>query len=210
MPVSDYIRLRKAIQYTGSNGAEISAFANTPIVLDNGVHLKLGDPGSGYVAFTMNVGDYYESTDGSAWQGSVFDSSFVTKASTLLDTDTVYNPTALTNRVAATEASVTGLTNSMNGLSNAANGKLSKVDLVSISVPLLLLLGTADRPIVWNRPFSDANYQLSYAFDASTIGRITCAPVAGTKTANGITIRVTASLLAVSVLGVVHVMGIGA
>lgn len=210
MPAVEVIRVRKAIMYTGSNGTEVAAFANVGIVSDNGVQLKLGDPGSGWVGYTLNVNDWYESTDGAQWDGPSFMERHVTKTEALLDTNNNAAVAALQAEQITQNTAITAAGNAASAASAAAAGKLGKVDLVSISVPVLLLLGTADRVVTWNRPFSNTSYDLSYAFDASTIGRITCAPVAGTKTTTGVTIRVTASLLAVSVLGVVHVLGIGA
>lgn len=197
MPSVEVIRVRQAIQYTGGNGPEVSAFAGSGIVSDNGSVLQLGDPLTNWVAYTLNVGDWYESTDAVPWEGASFSARHITKAAALLDTNTVFDPTALNAQVAANTSAISAL-----------QGKLGKADIVSISVPILILGGTADRPITWNRPFSNASYDLSFAFDASTIGRITCSVVAGTKTTTGVTIRITAGL-AVSVLGVVHVFGIG-
>lgn len=222
MPAVEVIRVRKAIKYTGSNGADVAAFAAVGIVSDTGTQLRLGDPGSGWVAYTLNVDDWFESTDGAQWEGAAFMERHVTKAEALLDTNNnaavaalqaeqITQNTAITNAATAAAAASTAAGTASAAAANAvtaAAGKLGKADIVSISVPILLLGGTADRPITWNRPFSNASYDLSYAFDASTIGRVTCAPVAGTKTATGITIRISAGL-AVSVLGVVHVLGIG-
>lgn len=80
------------------------------------------------------------------------------------------------------------------------------MDGVSVSVPLLLLGGSADRVITWNRPFPDASYKVSFMPDANTIGRITPVVKSGTKTATGLTVTISAGL-AVSVAGVLHVLG---
>lgn len=184
MPSADYMEYANALQYTGSNGAEMATYVGVPIVTDAGGVLELGAPGA--VVLTFNTGDWYDKKYNAWWAAADFPARHVSKAAALQDT--IFDPTALNASVSA---------------------KLGKVDLVSISVPTLLLLATADRVITWNRPFSNTSYDLSYAMDASTIGRITCAPVAGTKTTTGITIRITASLLAVAVLGVVHVLAIG-
>jgi len=217
MPAVDYVRIRKAVQYTGSNGAEVAAFAAIGIVSDNGSVLNLGDPVSGWIGWTLNAGDYFEDSDNRPWLQAEFSQRHITKDAALLDTNNNAAVAALNasqatqdTAIAAAASAASAASTAAGNAATAAAGKLGKVDLVSISVPILLLLGTADRAVVWNRPFSNTSYDLSYAFDASTIGRITCAPVAGTKTTTGITIRVTASLLAVSVLGVVHVLGIGA
>lgn len=79
-------------------------------------------------------------------------------------------------------------------------------DISSISVPLLVLNGTAERVVTWARPFPDANYKVSFAHDVNTLGRITAAVKPGTKTTTGVTITLTAGL-AVTVAGVVHVLG---
>lgn len=75
-----------------------------------------------------------------------------------------------------------------------------------MTVPLLLLGGSADRAVVWNRPFANANYKVSFAPDANTIGKITPVVKAGTKTASGLTVTISAAL-AITVAGVVHVLG---
>lgn len=191
MPSADYIEFADALQYNGSNGAEMSAYVGVPIVTDAGGVLELGMPDA--VVLTFNTGDWYDKRYNAWWSAADFPARHLTKASALQDT--VFDPTSINN--------------SISSLTTTVNGKLGKVDLVSISVPILLLGATAERVIAWNRSFSNANYDLSYAFDASTIGRITCSVKAGTKTASGLTIVVTAGL-AVSVLGVVHVLGIGA
>lgn len=197
MPTSEYMRVTWAIQYTGSNGPEVVSNMNgMQLISDVGGVLKVGDLAHNEVFFTFATGDWWDKSDQSYWAASEFPMQHITKAAALLDTNTVYDPTAVNASIAS--------------LTTAVGGKLAKVDLVSISVPVLLLNATADRVVTWNRPFNNTNYDLSYAFDASTIGRITCAPVAGTKTTTGVTIRITAGLLAVSVLGVVHVLGIGA
>lgn len=87
--------------------------------------------------------------------------------------------------------------------------KVGTMDAVSVSVPILLLGGSVDRVITWNRAFPDNTYKVSFLPDANTIGRITPAikVVNGTpvKSATGMTITVSAGL-AVSVAGVLHVV----
>lgn len=216
MTTVNYLRRVPAVRYDGTNGAEVSAFANVPIVSDTGPGagpasvLQLGDPGPpAWVAYTFHVGDYFDSKDQAWWLGSDFDSRHITEAAALLDTNNNAQVTTNTANIATNTTNIAGNTTAINNLSTALNGKLGKVDLVSISTPILLLGGTADRVVTWNRAFTNTSYDLSFAFDASTIGRITCTVVAGTKTTTGVTIRVSAGL-AVSVLGVVHVLGIGA
>lgn len=195
MPAQDYIQIAGALQYNGSNGVEMGAYVGVPIISDVGGVLTLGDPVSGSVSYVFNTGDWWDRAYNAWWPASDWAAAHITKAAALQDTDTVFDPTSINNSISA--------------LTTAVNGKLGKVDLVSIAVPTLLLNATVDRPITWNRTFSNTSYDLSYAFDASTLGRITCAPVAGTKTTTGITIRISAGL-AVAVAGVVHVLGIGA
>lgn len=203
MPSAEYIETASALQYTGSNGAEMSAFANTPIVSESGGVLELGNPETMEVSTTFQTGDWYDKRYNSRSPAAIFPAMHISKAAALLDTNTVFDPTSLQNQINTNTTNIATNTTAITALQT----KLGKADIVSISVPILILGGTADRPITWNRAFSNANYDLSYAFDASTIGRITCAPVAGTKTTTGITIRITAGL-AVSVLGVVHVFAI--
>ncbi len=81
------------------------------------------------------------------------------------------------------------------------------MDGVSVAVPILLLNASVDRVVTWNRPFADTSYKTSFLFGAGTLGRITCAVKAGTKTASGLTVTITAGLLAVTVADVVHVLG---
>lgn len=204
MPAADYIQIAGALQYTGSNGAEMSAYVGVPILSESSGVLTLGDPVHNTVSYVFQTGDWWDRAYNAWWPASDFPGAHITKAAALQDTDTVFNPAGLQSQITANTNNIATNTTAITALQT----KLGKADIVSISVPILILGGTADRPITWNRPFSNANYDLSYAFDASTIGRITCAPVAGTKTATGITIRITAGL-AVSVLGVVHVFGIG-
>ena len=84
----------------------------------------------------------------------------------------------------------------------------SQSDIVSISIPLLIAGASVDRPVAWARPFTNLNYDLSYALDRNMIGNVTCTEVAGTRTLTGITIRTTANL-AVSTTGVIHVYATG-
>lgn len=217
MTTVNYLRRVPVVKYDGTNGAEVSAFANVPIVSDTGPGagpasiLQLGDPTATppWVGLTFAVGDYFDSKDQAWWYGPDFESRHITEADALLDTNNNAQVAALNTSQGTQDTAIAAATAAAAAASTTANGKLAKVDLVSISVPILILGGTADRAIVWNRPFNNTSYDLSYAFDASTIGRITCSVVAGTKTTTGITIRVSAGL-AVSVLGVVHVLGIGA
>lgn len=210
MPGTDYIEFGNALQYTGSNGAEMSTYANVPMISEVGGVLLLGNPVTSEVSLMFNTGDWFDRKYQAWCAGSDFPAGHITKAAALLDTDTVFDPTSLTTQVTNAAAAASSASTAAAAATSAAAGKLGKADLVSISVPILLLGGFADRAITWNRPFSNTSYDLSYAMDASTIGRIVPTVVAGTKTTTGVTIRVTASLLAVSVLGVVHVLGIGA
>jgi hypothetical protein len=217
MTTVPYLRRVPAVRYDGTNGVEVSTFANVPIVSDTGPGagpasiLQLGDPTASppWVAYTFQVGDYFDSKDQAWWYGPDFESRHITEAAALLDTNNNAQVATNTANIATNTTNIATNTTAIAGLTSSLAGKLGKVDLVSISTPILLLGGTADRAIVWNRAFNNTSYDLSFAFDASTIGRITCSVVAGTKTTTGVTIRVSAAL-AVSVLGVVHVLGIGA
>lgn len=80
------------------------------------------------------------------------------------------------------------------------------MDGVSVTVPLLLLGGSVDRVVTWNRAFPDTSYKVSFMPDANTLGRITAVVKSGTKTASGITVTISAGL-AVTVAGVLHVLG---
>lgn len=217
MATVDAIRFGRFLEYTGSNGAAMAASMSGSVMSESGGVLVVGDASGHYPMYTVYVGDRWNDRDGVLWPAADYAAQHITKAAALLDTNNdaavaalqvsqATQDTAIASAAAAATAANTAAGNAV----AAVAGKLGKADIVSIQVPILLLAGFADRAIVWNRPFSNTSYDLSYAFDASTIGRITCAPVAGTKTTTGITIRVTASLLAVSVLGVVHVLGIGA
>lgn len=84
----------------------------------------------------------------------------------------------------------------------------SRSDIVSISTPTLVIGAFVDRVVTWARPFSNTDYELSFALDRNMIGNVTCAVVGGTKTTTAVTIRVTA-VLVVSVSGVIHVYGKG-
>lgn len=210
MATVDAIRFGRFLEYTGSNGAEMAASMSGSVMSESGGVLVVGDASGHYPMYTVYVGDRWNDRDGVLWPAADYTAQHITKAAALLDTNNDAAVTALQASQATQDTAIASAAAAATAASTTAAGKLGKADIVSIQVPVLLLLGTVDRPIVWNRPFSNASYDLSYAFDASTIGRITCAPVAGTKTTTGITIRVTASLLAVSVLGVVHVLAIGA
>lgn len=80
------------------------------------------------------------------------------------------------------------------------------MDAVSVSVPLLLLGGSVERAVVWNRPFPDTSYKVTFLPDANTLGKITPTVKSGTKTTSGLTVVIAAGL-AVSVAGVLHVVG---
>ena len=210
MSTVDAIRFGRFLEYTGSNGAAMAAAMGGMVMAESGGVLTVGDAGGNYPLYTVNIGDRWNDREGALWPAADFAAQHITKDAALLDTNNNAAVAALQATQTTQAGQITTATSTANAASAAAAAKLGKADIVSISVPVLLLGGFADRPIVWNRPFSNANYDLSYALDASTIGRIVPSVVAGTKTATGVTIRVTASLLAVSVLGVVHVLGIGA
>lgn len=210
MATVDAIRFGRFLEYTGSNGAAMAAAMSGAVMSESNGVLIVGDASGHYPMYTVNVGDRWNDRDAVLWPAADYAAQHITKDAALLDTNNNAAVAALQASDTAQNAAITAATNTANAASTAVAGKIGKADIASISVPILLLGGFADRPITWARPFSNANYDLSYAFDASTLGRITCAPVSGTKTTTGITIRVTASLLAVSVLGVVHVMGVGA
>ena len=55
--------------------------------------------------------------------------------------------------------------------------------------------GTLDVPIVWSTPFPRDTYQVDVTPANGLIGRGTCAVKAGTQTASGLTVTVTAGLL---------------
>lgn len=80
------------------------------------------------------------------------------------------------------------------------------MDAVSVAVPLLVLGASVERVVTWNRPFSNANYKVSFVPDANTIGKITPTIKANTKTATGLTVTISAGL-ALTVAGVLHVIG---
>lgn len=84
------------------------------------------------------------------------------------------------------------------------------MDAVTVPVPILLLGGSVERVITWNRAFPNNKYAVTYLPDANTIGKITLSikVVNGqeVKSASGLTIVLTAGL-AVSVAGVLHVIG---
>lgn len=197
MPSTDIIRTKIAVQYNGSNVSEMLALTGGMLFSNVGGVLTIMDGSGTMVTCVMSPGDWWE-IDYGYWSQTDFNNNHITKAAALLDTNTVFDPTGLQSQITANANAITAL----------QTGKLGKADIFSISVPILILGGTVDRVVTWNRAFTNANYDLSYAFDVNTVGRITCAPVAGTKTTTGVTIRISAGL-AVTVLGVVHVFGVG-
>ena len=168
MPGIDFVRQVKFLQYTGSNGAEVAAWANSPILLDNGQRLVLG----------INMNDPSVEMDKNQW---------------ISETTGVFSHQDI-------------MTQWVTRSSLAGTDEVGTSDIVSISVPLLILGGTEERVVTWARPFPNANYKVSFAHDVNTLGRITATVKAGTKTTTGVTIRLSAAL-ALTVAGVVHVLG---
>lgn len=226
MPDEKFVRFKHAIRYTGSNGPEVCAFGNMPLMSDNGSVLVVG--AGGVETFRMNAGDWYDSTEGSYFSNTEYFAHNIRLAETLKDTDSSAAVAALQSAVVTIQANqntqggqannhasqIGALQSAQNtqagqitALTNALNAKQTGTsDIVSIAVPILLLGGSADRVVTWARPFPDANYKISYAFGVNTLGRITPAVVAGTKTATGVTIRLSAGL-ALAVADVIHVLG---
>src|ERR1043165_3673385 len=156
MPVNDFVRQVKFLQYTGSNGPEVAAWANSPILFDNGQRLILG----------VNIKDPSVEMDKNQW---------------ISETSGVFAHNDITNQWVP-RATLAG------------TDEVGTSDITSVQVPLLLLGGSADRVVTWSRPFPNANYKVSFALDANTIGRITPTVKAGTKTAAGLTVTITAGL----------------
>lgn len=216
MATVDAIKYGQFIQYTGSSGAAFATAIGGQIVSEAGGVLSLGDPSTGTVMFVVNTGDWFNLREGSFWSDADFTAQHITKAAALLDTNTDSSAavTALQASQATQGNTISGHTTTIGthtlqiaALQSAVTAIVPGTsDIVSVSVPLLLLGGSADRVVTWARPFANANYNVSFATDANTIGRITPTVLAGTKTATGLTVRITAGL-AVTVAGVVHVLG---
>jgi hypothetical protein len=168
MPVNDFVRQVKFLQYTGSNGPEVAAWANSPILFDNGQRLILG----------VNIKDPSVEMDKNQW---------------ISETSGVFAHNDITNQWVP-RSSLAGV------------DEVGTSDIASVAVPVLVAGSTTERTVTWARPFPNANYKVSFAPDASTIGRITPTVKAGTKTATGLTVVLSAPL-AVSLAGVVHVLG---
>lgn len=62
------------------------------------------------------------------------------------------------------------------------------------TAPLLVVGGTAPVPIVWSSPFPTADYAIDISGFPNLLGRATLTLAPGTKTAEGLTVNVTASL----------------
>lgn len=80
-------------------------------------------------------------------------------------------------------------------------------DGVSVSLPLLALGAVIERVVTWNRPFPNANYNVVFLPDTNVIGRVTPSVKAGTKTATGLTVVLTAGLVVNASGAVLHVLG---
>lgn len=83
MAAEEVIRVNLAVQYTGVNGAEIASLSNCEIVTDNGTTLEFGDPLSGYVTHSLQLGDWYDFSEGALWGAVSFALRHITKGDAL-------------------------------------------------------------------------------------------------------------------------------
>lgn len=95
---------------------------------------------------------------------------------------------------------------------NAAQLKIgaSRIQRKTITAPALLI-GSTNVVVVWDTPMASADYAITMGLevDASILGRVSGAVLAGSKTANGFTLVITATGLVTISLGMCTIECIG-
>lgn len=99
---------------------------------------------------------------------------------------------------------------SVNGRLAAVEATLAGRECQCIGVTLSALLalgGSIDVPLTWPIPFATANYNLRISQDAGLLSKGAVALKAGTKTATGFTVTISAIVLLAANTPVAHVTG---